>query len=217
MNSLNRHFNCETNGYNGIPGQSRCTLRRVSTAEFGDGDSGLCKFIYQYIPFYALPLIESSAINPAFSIPDDSHDDGISELVRCKRDAYLSEMGSEEHLVSRHSRPQDRTWISGHDLWRRFEVSISSGQAIICKTDNVPGRWRNGSCGTGQTELRDSTGEKVEVRAASFTLPPEFTTHIWFYQQANQSEGERKENDYCYETDRDFILGSPPVAVFVFS
>ena len=71
--------------------------------------------------------------------------------------------------------------------------------------------------GQGKPKLRDSTGEEVEVRAANFTLPPEFTTQIWFYQQANKSEGERKENDYCYETDRHFILGSSPVAVFVFS
>lgn len=151
----------------------------ILSAQFTDDKN--CLATDRYVPFFAYPLIESTADAPsAFPFADDCQDDGSWVVHRCERDFTTGEMLIEV------SRP-----LEAHDTQDR---SIEEGPVSMIYSYGNEFQYHGGNRGAmqvtlfldrndpdskppaGEPELPDDVDGSFEVLATNYEVPSNMST-----------------------------------------
>lgn len=146
----------------------------VVTAEFrAEGDNTECLFTDRYVPFFAFPLIESTADAPgAFPLPDDCQEDGSWVMLRCERDMDGGEMVLEVSRSLDAHDTQDREIVAGLNSmiyayggdFRYHQERRGSQKVVLFESGE-------GESVADSLQLPDDVDGNFTILATNFTVP----------------------------------------------
>lgn len=150
----------------------------IVTAQFSPSQVDECTIVDRHVPFFAYPLIESTAESQsAFPEPDDCQDDASWVLVRCERDPESAEIVLEVTRSLDAHDTQDRNITEGlnsiiYAYGQNFQYhGARRGSQKVQLYTVESGETSGDKPVTDTPELPDDVEDSFDVLATNYTIP----------------------------------------------